>query len=216
MGDSSTSNGSEDSQPGQRHRLLVILAALTGVVTLTAAIIGLVNTIVDGSEGGSAQVGSAPAKGATTVREPAESEPPAAGGGEQGARGSERRAPDPSRNGNSRSTAKRLQANREIESSLVAANDMDWYVYEARKPETATVEFTEGDTGEGYGGVVVIVSEGLKEVTSSHVDLSETYKLSRLVSPGTSIYVTVKDGCGIGTGCGVGPYSLVVSTGPAG
>lgn len=200
----------DTSDSGRRHGFLATAAVVAATLGLITAAIGLINALADDSGGSSGN----PAETTSAVVEPE--------GGEKGNRGedaaSEGKEPqlDPSHDGNSRATAKRVEANRLVEASLVAGNDEDWYVYRAPEAETATVQITEGEGELGYGGVVMKVSEGLKEVETVDVDLNETVAVRRLVASGASLYVNVWDICADGGGCGVGPYSLVVRTAPPG
>jgi hypothetical protein len=199
--------GSEVDTPqsGRRHSFLAAAAVVAATLTLIAAVIGLINALADdsGSNG-------SPSETTSAVTEPEESE-----NGDRGeGAASEEREPrsDPSHDGNSRATAKRLEANQLIEASIAAGNDEDWYVYPASKAETATVELTEGEGELGYGGVTMKVTEGLKEVEIVHVGINESGVVRRIVAPGARLYVNVWDPCAEVGGCGVGPYSLVVRT----
>lgn len=198
------------SESGRGHRFGVTAAVVAATLTLVTAIIGLINVVADDS--GSSGKGTSGE--ISTAIEPGENE----NGKESERRGSQGSGSqlDPSRDGNSRATAKRLEANQLIEGSLVAANDVDWYVYRAPKSETATVKFVEGEGETSYGGVLMTIWEGLKEIEHIGVHNSESYAVSRIVSSGVRLFVSVEDECSEIGGCGVGPYSLIVQTGPPG
>lgn len=201
------SDKSDIPESRKGHRFALAAATLT----LLAAVIGLVTVVID--RAGSSD--ESPAQVTSTFTEP--DEPQVGSNRGEGTISEGEGSPlDPSRDGNSRSTAKHLMANQTIEASLNAANDVDWYVYQAPKAETATVEFVEGENGGYYGGVLVTVSEGLKEADTDDVQLSESFVVSRNVSLGTRLFVNVEDLCSEVGGCGIGPYSLVVRTGPPG
>jgi hypothetical protein len=200
------------SESGRGHRFGVTAAVVAATLTLVTAIIGLINVVADGS--GSS--GRNPSGEISTTLEPQESENDK--GERDGSQGSGSQL-DPSHDGNSRATAKRLEANQLIEASLIAPNDVDWYVYRVPKSETATVKFVKGD-GDGFDQVRVTFWEGLKEIEWAAVGNSESYAMPRIVSPGARLFVSVEDRCaaeaGEGVSCGVGPYSVIVRTGPPG
>jgi hypothetical protein len=202
------SDKSDIPEPEQGHRFGVTAAMAAATLTLIAAVIGLVTVVIDRAGSGD----ESPAEVTSAFTDPDRN----GSDGREGTASEGKGAPlDPSRDGNSRSTAKRLIANQLIEASLDAGNDVDWYVYQAPKAETATVEFVEGEGELGYGGVFVTVSEGLKEIDSSDVSISESFAVPRSVSAGGRLFVSVEDLCGE-AGCGIGPYSVVVRTGPPG
>ncbi|HWM64155.1 MAG TPA: hypothetical protein VNP96_09245 [Solirubrobacterales bacterium] len=124
---------------------------------------------------------------------------------------------DPTRDGNSRATAKRLPANRPIYSSIAAGNDEDWYVYEAPKDETATVEVATAGADASGRLLIVELSEGLEEIESS-ADVTDEYPLlvPWEVTAGTRLFVYVHDLCPELGGCSVGPYKVDVRTSPPG
>lgn len=198
------------SESGRGHRFGVTAAVVAATLTLITAIIGLINVVADGSGGDTSGEIS-------TAIEPQESEN---GKGERGGSQGSGSQLDPSHDGNSRATAKRLEANQLIEASLVASNDVDWYVYRVPKSETATVKFVKGDGDWGFDEVRVTLWEGLKEIESVGVGNSESYAMRRIVSSGARLFVSVEDKCaaeaGDGASCGVGPYSVTVRTGPPG
>lgn len=201
------------SEPGRGHRFGVTAAVIAATLTLATAIIGLINVVADD---GSGSAGRDTSGEISTAIEPQESE-----NGKGESHGSQESGAqlDPSHDGNSRATAKRLEANQLVEASLVAANDVDWYVYRAPKSETATVKFVEGDI-ESFGEVLVTIWEGLKEIERASPGNSESFAMPRIVSSGTRLFVSVADKCAVeageGVSCGVGPYSVIVRTGPPG
>jgi hypothetical protein len=200
----------DTSQPGRRHRYLATAAVVAATLGLITAVIGLINALADDSGGSSGN-----ANGTTpTVSAPEGSEKGNRGEG-AGAGGGKPQL-DPSHDGNSRGTAKRLEANRLIEASIAAGNDQDWYVYQAPKDETATIELVEGEGELGYGGVLVTVSEGLKEIETDTVEINKSFVVRRIVAGGAQLFVSVRDLCEENGGCGLGPYTLVVGTGPPG
>ena len=200
-------------ESGRAHRFGVTAAVVAATLTLLTAIIGLINVVADGSGGSGRDTGGE----VSTTLEPQESEN---GKGERhGSQGGPSQL-DPSHDGNSRATAKRLEANQLIEASLIASNDVDWYVYRVPKAETVTVKFVKGDGDWGFDEVRVTFWEGLKEIESVDVGNSESYAMPRIVSSGARLFVSVEDMCaaeaGEGASCGVGPYSVIVRTGPPG
>lgn len=201
------------SESGPGHRFGVTAAVIAATLTLVTAVIGLINVVADDS--GSSGRGTSGE--ISTAIEPQESEnDKSEGHGSQGS-GSQL---DPSHDGNSRATAKRLEANQLIEASIVASNDVDWYVYRAPKSETATFKFVKGDGDWGFDEIRVTIWEGLKEIESVDIGNSESHAVPRIVSSGARLFVSVEDMCtaeaGEGASCGVGPYSVVVRTGPPG
>ncbi len=201
------------SESGRGHRFGVTAAVIAATLTLVTAVIGLINVVADGS--GSS--GKDTSGEISTAIEPQESENgKSEGHGSQGS-GSQL---DPSHDGNSRATAKRLEANQLIEASIVASNDVDWYVYRPPKSETATFKFVKGDGDWAFDEIRVTIWEGLKEIESVDIGNSESYAVPRIVSSGARLFVSVEDMCtaeaGESASCGVGPYSVVVRTGPSG
>jgi len=201
------------SESGRGHRFGVTAAVVAATLTLVTAIIGLINVVADGSSSSGRDTSGE----ISTTLEPQESEN---GKGERhGSPGSGSQL-DPSHDGNSRATAKRLEANQLIEASLIASNDVDWYVYRVPKSETATVKFVKGDGDWAFDQVLVTFWEGLKEIEYVAVGNSESYAMPRIVSSGARLFVSVEDRCaaeaGDGASCGVGPYSVIVRTGPPG
>jgi len=189
---------------------LATAAVVAATLTLATAVIGLIKVLADDS-GGSGGRGN---RAASTVTEPEES-----GDGNRGEGATSEAGElqlDPSHDGNSRATAKRVEANQPIEASLVAGNDMDWYVYHAPKAETVTIKFVEGEGELGYGGVIVTVSEGLEQVENHSVGITESLTVRRIVAPGARLFVRVEDICSGEGGCGIGPYNLLVRTAPPG
>jgi hypothetical protein len=102
-----------------------------------------------------------------------------------------------------------------MEGSVRAANDVDWFVYRAPKSETATVEFVKGGEPFIFPTTVVTVFDGLEQIGGETLQTtSDPLVLPRIVSPGTRLYVKVTNSCS--AGCSLGPYELVVRTGPPG
>jgi hypothetical protein len=204
------SDKSDTPESGQGHRFGVTAAMAAATLTLIAAVIGLITVVID--RAGSSDEN--PAEVTSTFTEP--NGGTGGDGGEGATPEGEGPQPTPPRDGNSRSTAKYLVVNRTVEASLAAGNDVDWFVYQAPKDETATIEFVKGGEFVAYGGVYVTVLEGLDEIEEGEVSVvSEPFVFPRNVSAGTRLFVSVEDKCG-GGGCGLGPYSLVVRTSPPG
>jgi hypothetical protein len=184
----------------------VIAGVVAATLTLLAAIIGLITVLVN-DDGGSDS--SAPAS--AVVTDTTES----GGGGESTSQGSDEEGEgplDPGRDGNSRASAKRLPPNRMIYSSIIAGNDEDWYVYEAPKDETATVEVA--TTGEDPSRLLFVeLSEGLDQIESSS-DATEAFPfvVPWTVTAGTRLFLRVADICEELGGCSVGAYKVVVRT----
>jgi hypothetical protein len=195
--------------PGESHRYGVIAAVAAAVLTLLAAIIGLITVLVNSGEssGSSARTPSAITEASET------------GGGEKPAKGSANNGEaslDPAHDGNSRASAKQLPGDQTVNSSLVAGNDEDWYVYEAPKDETATVEVaTTGE--EAYSRIIsATLLEGSEEIeTSNDATSDEPFAVPRQVAAGVRLFVRVWDSCG-DLGCSIGPYRVVVRTSPPG
>ena len=189
--------------PGKHNRYAVIAGVAAATLTLIAAIIGLVTVLVDDD-------GSSPSLAAPPVLDTSET-----GGGDGGdstSGGNGGGSLDPARDGNSRATAKRLPANRPIYSSIAAGNDEDWYVYEAARDETVTVEVSTagGDTASRL--LFAAVFEGPEEIESSaDVDNeTEPLVLPRSVEAGARLFVLVRDICPELGGCSVGLYKVIV------
>lgn len=200
----------ETSESGKHNRFAVMAGVAAASLTLIAAIIGLVTAFVD--DGGS----SASSAGAPPVTETSET-----GGSESTGAPSEGNGEDsldPTRDGNSRATAKRLPANRPVYSSIAAGNDEDWYVYEAAEEETATVEVATAGEETASRVLYAAVFEGPEEIESSaDVDNEiEPLVLPRSVKPGTRLFVLVRDICPDLGGCSVGLYKVAVGTSPPG
>lgn len=204
---------SDENGSGKHNRYVVIAGIVATTLALLTAIIGLINVVADDSgSSGRDTSGEIP-----TAIEPQENEN---GKGEShGSQGNGSQL-DPSHDGNSRATAKRFEANQQIEASIVASNDVDWYVYRAPKSETATFNFVKGDGDGAFDEIRVTIWEGLKEIESVDIGNSESYAVPRIVSSGARLFVSVEDMCtaeaGESASCGVGPYSVMVRTGPPG
>lgn len=204
---------SDENSSGKHNRYVVIAGIVAATLALLTAIIGLINVVADGS-GSSGRDTSGEI---STAVEPQENEN---GKGERPGSQESGSQLDPSHDGNSRASAKLLEANQQIEASIVASNDVDWYVYRAPKSETATFKFVKGDGDWAFDEIRVTIWEGLKEIESVDIGNSESYAVPRIVSAGARLFVSVEDMCtaeaGESASCGVGPYSVVVRTGPPG
>lgn len=197
----------EGVDSGKHNRYVVIAGTTTAVLTLIAAIIGLVSVLAD--DGGSS-AGSATAP----ITETSET-----GSGESPEDPSEEDVEgtlDPAHDGNSRATAKRLPASRTIYSTIAAGNDEDWYVYEAPKEETATVEVATAGEEAASRILWAVVFQGQDEIESSaDVDNEiEALVLPWGVEAGTRLFVVVRDTCADLGGCSVGEYKVAVRTSP--
>lgn len=189
--------------PEKQHRYALMAGVAAATLTLIAAIIGLVTVLVDDD-------GSSASSAAPPVVETSET---GGGDGEKSTgEGNGGGSLDPTRDGNSRATAKRLPTNRPVYSSIAAGNDEDWYVYEAANDGTVTVEVSTagGDTASRL--LYAAVFEGPEEIESSaDVDNeTEPLVLPRSVEAGARLFVLVRDICPELGGCSVGLYKVVV------
>ncbi len=120
----------------------------------------------------------------------------------------------PAPDGNSRLSAKPLAANEPEDTSLSTSNDVDWFVYQAPRNEDVKVEFTKGEGIEPNGSLYVNVWEEAELAKEIHPTSEKPDILRRSLTKGTRLYVQVEDDCG--TGCGIGPYQVLVQTAPPG
>lgn len=200
-------SGDRDTDTSEGHpRYALVITVVAATLTLLAAIIGLITVLVD-DDGGSS---TTPPTSVSTGNDGSGGGGDTTGGSGGGNEGS---PPNQPRDGTSRASAKPLFANQPFEGTISAGNDVDWYVYEVPKEETATVEFVKGGEFVAIPTTLVTIYEGI-EVLEWETLQSTSYPLvvKRIVSPGTSLYVEVVNECE--AGCGLGPYEVVVRTGP--
>jgi hypothetical protein len=201
-------SGNRDTENSGKHpRFGVNATVAAATLTLIAAIIGLITVLANDGGGSSAPPPSVSTENSGTGGHEVTTERPNGGNGSGSAAGPA--------DGNSRASAKPLVANRSIESSLNAGNDVDWFVYEAAKSETATVEFVMGGEFVAIPTTNVTVFEDVEVIEQDYLQsTSEPLVVKRIVSPETRLYVEVFNECS--GGCGLGPYKVVVRTGPPG
>jgi hypothetical protein len=201
-------SGNRDTDNSGEHRRFGVNATVAAAtLTLIAAIIGLITVLANDDGGSSAS--PTPSGGTEKSGTGGHEDSTERSGGGNGA-GSAGPA-----DGNSRASAKPLVANRPIESSLIAGNDVDWFVYQAEKSETATVEFVKGGEFVAIPTTNVTVFEDVEVIDQDYLQsTSEPLVVRRIVSPETRLYVEVVNECG--GGCGLGPYKVGVRTGPPG
>lgn len=195
---------------GKHNRYVVMAGIVAATLSVIAGAITLITVLVnDDRNAGNA----ATATPLTETIETGSGENPTKDPGE----GNGEASLDPTRDGNSRATAKRLPANRPVYSSLAAGNDEDWYVYEAPRDETATVEVVTAGADASERLLNAELSEGLEEIESS-ADVTDGYPLlvPWEVTAGTRLFIYVRDICPELGGCSVGPYKVDVRTSPPG
>ena len=188
--------------------------------TIIAALIGAAAVLIDDDSGGSDAV--APVSAARESQPQKGGEGPSSGTAEGIDRtkgtdsGKSETQPSSASSGNSRSEARRIAPGETINATLNAGNDVDWYVYRAAKDEATTIEIVKGDGKEAFGGILVYLSEGIRNLEADEVSPGETTQFRRNVSSGAVLYLEVSDICSDQGGCGVGPYSVALETGPVG
>jgi len=204
------SDKSDASDSGRHNRYVVIAGSIAATLSVVAGAIGLITVLVNDDDNAGTSAAATPL---TETTETGRGENPTRGPDEPSGAG----PLDPTHDGNSRATAKRLPANRSIYSSIAAGNDEDWYVYEAPKDETATVEVGTAGADASNRLLIVELSEGLEEIESS-ADVDNEYPLlvPWEVTAGTRLFVYVHDLCPELGGCSVGPYKVEVRTSPPG
>jgi hypothetical protein len=213
------SDDSDSRESNQHHHFWSTATVVAAILTVLAAVIGLVTVIIDRSSSsgeGSAQAISTFTEPDRGGEESGENDVPGESDRGDGPTPDGEAQWDPSHDGNSRSSAKELKANQPLQASMAAANDEDWYVYRAPKEETATVEVVPFEREITSEILSVSLFEGTEEIAhSADASDSEPFVVPRGLSQGARLFLYLRDSCG-DLGCSIGPYRVVVRTGPPG